>query len=426
MRTSSMLPATGVDHPALPLDPATGAVKHWRRHFPALAQRAAGRRLAYLDSAATTHRPRAVADAIAEFYARDNGNPGRGLHYAARSADERYEEARARVARFLNARDRLEVVFVRGTTEAINLVASSWGAANLRPGDEVILSVAEHYSNLVPWQLAAKRMSARLRFLDIDEEGHLRLDQLEELLSERTKLVAVSHVSNVLGVLNPVRQIVERAHRAGAVVLVDGAQSVPHVVIDVQALGCDFLAFSGHTMLGPMGVGALWARREILDAMPPYQGGGDMAYGVTLDAAKYAPGALKFEAGTPNVSGAVGLVAVIDFLDEIGFDVLREHERRVTQYAIDRFRVVDGLRLLGPSDANEKVSLFAFTLDGVSVPDIVRRLDERGVCVRGGDLAALPLLRRFGLEAAVRASAYLYTTTDEIDQLVDGLVALRR
>ncbi len=279
---------------------ALSSVDALRAEFPALSQSVNGHPLIYLDSAATTHRPRAVIEAVADFYRQDNANPGRDLHSLARRSYARYEAARETVARFVNAWDPSEIVWTRGTTEAINLVASSWGSTNLGPGDEVVMTVAEHYSNLIPWQFAARRSGAKLRFVDVDDQGRLRLDQLDALLSHRTKLVCFSQVSNVLGLINPAKEICERAHRAGARVLMDGAQSVPHFPVDVQALGCDFLAFSGHKMLGPMGIGVLWARREILEDMPPYQGGSNMAHDVDLESAHYAEGALKFGAGTPE------------------------------------------------------------------------------------------------------------------------------
>jgi cysteine desulfurase/selenocysteine lyase len=399
-----------------------------REQFPILKQRDQARPLIYLDSAATAQRPVQVISAIADYYRTVNANPAKTLHSLARQSAEHYEEARRTVASFVNASAMEEIVWTRGTTEAINLVASSWGGAHLHPGDEVLLSTAEHYSNLVPWQIATLRAGARLRFVDVDDEGVLRLDRLSVLLSERTKLVALSHVSNVLGRINPVREICERAHCAGATVLIDAAQSVPHFPVDVQELGCDFLAFSGHKMMGPMGIGVLWARREILDDMPPYQSGSNMVHDVDLEPvpAHFAEGGLKFEAGTPNVAGAVGLAAAVKFIESLNRKDLWRREQELTRYALLRLREVEGLRLLGSSDADDRVSVFSFVIDGLPALDIVRALDEQGIAIRGGDLAARPLLNRMGVQAAARASVYIYTQSSEFDALVEALRKLRR
>lgn len=403
--------------------PASPDLESLRAQFPVLQQQVNGRRLAYLDSAATTQRPRAVVDVMVNFYQHDNANPAKGLHTLARRSAMLYEQARETVARFLHARSPGEVVWTRGTTEAINLVASSWGGANLRPGDEIILTVAEHASSLLPWQLAARRANARLRVLDVEDDGRLRFDQLDALLTERTRLVVFPHVSNVLGLVNPVREICERAHRSGAAVFVDGAQSAPHFPVDVQKLGCDFFAFSGHKMFGPMGIGALWARREILDRMPPYQAGSNMAHDVELEpaSAHFAEGGLKFEAGTPNVPAAVGLAAAVEFMEGLGREALWIREQELTRYALSRLREVKGLRILGPTKPEDRVSVFSFVLEDRRVADVVQELDRAGIAVRGGDLASLPLLKRLGVREAVRASCYGYTTTEEIDRLVSIL-----
>ena len=407
---------------------AVGAgVDDWRKHFPALRQRIANGPLTYLDSAATTLRPTEVIEAVAEFYRRDNANPGRTLHTLARRADAELEGARASVARFLNAGDALEIVWTRGTTEAINLVATSWGGANLRRDDEIVLTLAEHASNLLPWRLSAARAGARVRFVALDENGSPRLDHLESLLSRRTRLVAFSHVSNVLGHVTPAAEICSRARSVGARVLIDAAQSVPHVAVDVRALGCDFLAFSSHKMLGPMGTGVLWARRELLEAMPPYQAGSNMAHDVGIDGpVHWSAGALKFGAGTPNVSGPVGLAAAIEFLAGIGFAALREHEQTLTRHALDRLRRIDGLRVLGPTTLDDRIAVFSFTLGRLSGPEIVAALDTEGIAVRGGDLASLPLLTHFGTSTAARASCFLYTTVEEIDRLAESLERVAR
>jgi SufS family cysteine desulfurase len=402
----------------------------WRDHFPALAQEVNGHPLVYLDSAATTQRPNAVIDAIAEFYRRDNANPSGMLHTLARRSNDRYEGARRVVAEFINARDPDEVIFTRGTTEAINLVAAAWGTANLKPGDEILLGIAEHASNLVPWQLAARQTGAALRFFDISDDGEPRLEDFDARLASRPKLVAFAHVSNVLGLINPARELCARARRAGATVLVDAAQSVPHFSVDVRDLDCDFLAFSGHKMLGPMGVGVLWGRRELLDAMPPYQGGSNMAHEVGTDPARLesylSHGAHKFGAGTPNVAGPVGLAAAIRFLQTAGHQALWKHEQAITRHALARLREVPGLRLLGGIEPGDRISVFAFTLEGMAGPEIARALDAQGVAVRGGDLASLPLLQRLGTTSAARASAYLYSTTADIDRLGEALDRLVR
>jgi cysteine desulfurase/selenocysteine lyase len=394
-----------------------------RAQFPALAQKVNGHDLVFLDSAATTQRPLAVINAISDFYRMDNANPSATMHTLARKSAAIYADARQSVGRFLNAKAPEEIVWTHGTTEAINLVASSWGGANLRAGDEIILTVAEHYSNLVPWQLLAQRTGARIQFLDITNDGHLKLDLLEKLLSRRTKLVAFSHVSNVLGLVNPAKEICDMAHRAGAMVLIDGAQSAPHVPIDVQAMGCDFFACSGHKIMGPMGTGILWARREILDAMPPYQSGSIMTHEVDIAAAPthFAEGGLKFSAGSPDVCGAVGIAAAIKFTESLGNKILMEHNRELTQHALARLGEVKGLKILGPKSAENRISVFTFALEGRKAMDVVAELDAEGIAVRGGDMAALPLLKRLGVNEAVRASCYHYTTTEEIDRLVSVL-----
>lgn len=398
----------------------------WRSQFPALAQNVNGFPLAYLDTAATAQRPSIVTKAVVDFYERDNANPGRSLHTLARRADTDYENSRRTAATFINAADPLEIVFTRGTTEAINLVATAWGAANLRPGDEVLLTVSEHASNMLPWQLAAKRANATVRYLGIDDEGHLRLDQFNSLLTPRTKVFSFMHVSNVLGLINPAKELCALARRSGAITIVDAAQSVPHFRVDVQDIGCDFLAFSGHKMMGPMGTGVLWGRRALLDAMPPYQVGSNMAHEVSLDSADYSPGALKFGAGTPNVSGPVGLAAAMRFLDTVGYGALREHEEMLTRHALSRLGVLPRVRILGPTVATERIGVLSFVVGGMQAQDVVTALDAKGIAIRGGDLASLPLLKRLGVRNAARASIYLYTTVEEIDRLADALSGLPR
>jgi cysteine desulfurase / selenocysteine lyase len=391
--------------------------------FPALRQEIGGRPLTYLDSAATTLRPQAVIDALADFYATDNANPA-PVHTLARRAASRLMAARRTVARFINAPSPNEVVFTRGTTEGINLVASTWGPANLRPGDEVILTIAEHNSNLLPWTRAAKQAGATVRVVDVDDDGRLRLDQLKQLTTSKTRLIAFSHVSNVLGLVNPAKDICAMARQAGARVVIDGAQSVPHVSVDVQELGCDFYMFSGHKMLGPMATGVVWGRLELLDAMPAYHVGSNMAHEADFERAALEHGALKFQAGTPDVAGPVGLAAAIDLLTAIDKDATWRHDQDLVGHGLARLREVKGLRIIGSSSAQSRVPVFTFVVEGKSPVAIADALDSRGIAIRAGDMAALPLLRRFGISEAARASAYVYSTRTDIDRLAEALVAL--
>ena len=388
----------------------------WRADFPALTQQINGKPLAYLDSAATTLRPATVIDAIADYYRTANANPSGTLHTLARRSAERYAAARAEVARFINA-DPREIIWTRGTTEGVNLFASSWGSANLKPGDEIVVSIAEHYSNWLPWRAVAERTGARVKVFGIHDDGQLNLAELDQALTSRTRLVAISHVSNVLGYVNPIGEVVRRAQAAGARVLVDGAQSAPHIPVDVKALGCDFFVFSSHKMLGPMATGVAWGRRELLEAMPPYQTGSNMAHDVDLDNAVLEHDGQKFQAGTPNVSGPIGLAAACAYLNSLGRDTIAAHERALTSHALSVLKAVPGLKVIGPTAADNRVPVFCFTIDGVAVPAIVKALDDAGIAIRGGDMAALPLLQRFGTRAAARVSCYLYNTTAEIDRL---------
>lgn len=403
--------------------PASG-VAAWRAQFPALTQDVGGHPLAYLDNAATTQRPRAVTDALVRYDERDNANPSPAMHMLARRSAAASDAARARVARFINATGAENVIFTRGTTEGINLIASTWGARHVRAGDEVVVTLAEHASNLFPWQRLAHDAGARLTVIGVQDDGRLNMAELEHALSPRTRLVAVTHVSNVLGIVYPVAEICALARRRGAAVLVDAAQSAPHLRLDVQQLGCDFLACSSHKMLGPMGVGVLWVRGERFGEMPPYHVGSNMAHGGDIASATAERGALRFQAGTPNVSGPVGLAAAIDVLDGVGLDALRAHDESLTAYALERLQGIRRVRLIGSFGPAGRVPVFSFTVDGVGVADVVKAADSAGIAIRGGDLAAVPLLRRFGVETAVRASAYLYNTTDEIDRLVAVLNAL--
>ena len=392
----------------------------WPSSFPALRQEVNGQPLAYLDSGATTLRPQSVIDALVDYYSTDNANPAKVHRLAARAAD-RLTLARLTLARFIHAPDPSEIIFVRGTTEGINLVASAWGGANLKKGDEIIISIAEHYSNLLPWRRAAANAGAMVRVADVDDEGRLTPDRLTAVLSKRTRLVAFSHVSNVLGYVNPVRELTAAAKHVGATVVVDGAQGAPHVAIDVQDLGCDFYILSGHKMLGPMGTGVVWGHRALLDAMPPYHVGSNMAHDVTATGAELEHGALKFQAGTPDVAGPVGLSAAVSFFEQAGRDAVQRHDEMLATHGLLRLREVPGLRIIGPTSASNRVPVFTFTLPGHTAAAIAAHLDQQGIAVRAGDMAALPLLRRFGVTEAVRASAYLYTTAADIDRLAAAL-----
>jgi cysteine desulfurase/selenocysteine lyase len=396
-----------------------------RRDFPALHQEVNGRPLVYLDNAATSQKPRVVLDALASYYENDNANVHRGIHELSRRATVAYEEAREKVARFIGAGDPAEVVWTRGTTESINLVAHAWGTGALGAGDEILLSVMEHHSNLVPWQLLARRTGARLRFLELDDEGRLVLDDLPKLLSDRTRLVAVTHVSNALGTINPVRDIVAAAKRVGALVLLDGAQGVVHTKVAVRDLGADFYAFSGHKMCGPTGIGVLWARRPLLEAMGPWQGGGDMIEFVDRDTSTWAEIPHKFEAGTPNIAGAIGLGAAVDYLSSVGMDAIAAHERDLVTYAMARLERIPGLHLFGPRDPAERSAVLSFTLGDAHPHDISTILDSEGIAVRAGHHCAQLVMKRYGVAATARASFYLYNTRAEADRLADGLESVR-
>jgi len=391
-----------------------------RKDFPILSQRVNGHRLVYLDNAASSQRPRAVLDALVTYYERDHANVHRGIHELSTRATQAYERARRTTARFIGAKDAHEIVFVRGTTEAINLVASAWGPENLSAGDEILLTVLEHHSNIVPWQLLARRTGARLKWLDIDDGGRLRLDQLDDLLTDRTRLVCVTHVSNSLGTINPVAEVVEAAHRRGALALVDGAQAAPHLTLDVAALDCDFYAFSGHKMCGPTGIGVLWGRRELLEEMPPYQGGGEMIEIVGLDESTYKSAPHKFEAGTPNIAGAVALGAAVDYLTEIGLERVHAHEADLVAYAVERCGQLRQFRALGPL-GDDRAGVLSFELGGIHPHDMGQVLNDQGIAVRAGHHCNQPLMRRLGLGATTRASFYLYNDRDDVEALFEGL-----
>jgi len=398
-------------------------VERVRADFPILSQTINGQPLVYLDSAASAQRPYQVLDAIRLHYETSHANVHRGAHKLSVRATDAYEGARQTVADHIGA-DVAEIVFVRGTTEGINLVAGSWGAANIGPGDEIVLTKMEHHSNLVPWQLLARRLGATLRFVDVSPEGRLVLEDYGRLLSARTKLVAVTHISNSLGVVNPVREIARLAHEAGALCLVDGAQAAPHRELDMSELRCDFYAFSGHKMCGPTGIGVLWARRGLLDEMPPYQGGGEMISSVTLEASTWADVPLKFEAGTPNVAGAIGLAAAIRYLDRLDLDVLHTYEMELTRYALDRLDEIEGLRIYGPRE--ERAGVISFTYKDIHPHDLATILDHRGIAIRAGHHCNQPLMKHLGVDATARASLYLYNTREEIDALCDGILLSAR
>jgi cysteine desulfurase/selenocysteine lyase len=391
----------------------------WPSAFPALRQSVHGRPLTYLDSAATTLRPQSVIDALVQYYSLDNANPSRVHTLASRAADH-LAAARQTVARFVNAADASEIVFVRGTTEGINLVASAWGPTTLSSGDEIVISIAEHSSNLMPWTRLARERGATVRVVDVTDEGRLEPQAVKNSLSTRSRIVALTHVSNVLGGVNPIKEICAQAHEAGARVVVDGAQGVPHLKIDVRDLGCDFYVFSGHKMLGPMATGVLWGRRELLDSMPPYHVGSNMAHTVELDRAEFEHGAQKFQAGTPDVAGPVGLAAAIRFFEEAG-DAWSRHDRALVEHGLERLAGIPRLRLIGPRSTGNRVPLFTFVIEGQTPMNVARALDEQGIAVRAGDMAATPLLKRFGASEAIRASAYVYSTLRDIDRLADAL-----
>ena len=402
------------------IDPATAFdVEAVRRDFPALHQEVYGRPLVFLDNAASAHKPRAVIDTVEHYYARDYSNVHRGLHYLSERCSQAFEDARGKVAAFINARDEREVVFVRGTTEAINLVAFTHGRTQVRSGDEILITAMEHHSNIVPWQLLCEQTGATLKVAPVSEAGELDIEAFERLLSPRTRLVAVTHISNALGTINPVRRIVDAAHAAGARVLIDGAQAVQHMPVDVQALDCDFYAFSGHKLYGPTGIGVLYGKAELLEAMPPWQGGGEMIREVTFERSSYAEVPHKFEAGTPHIVGAIGLGAAVDYLRALGREAVAQYERELLVYATRVLGGVPGLRIVGT--AAEKASIVSFVLDGVHPHDTGTILDRYGIAVRAGHHCTMPLMDRLGLSGTTRASFALYNTKSEVDRLAEGI-----
>ena len=397
-----------------------------RKDFPVLDQTVDGKPLVYLDNAASSQKPRQVIDAISRYYLRDHANVHRGVHELARRATEAYENSRERIARWLNAGTAQEVVWTRGTSEALNLLAFSLGE-DLGPGDDVVISEMEHHSNLVPWQLVTRRKGARLRYAGLTDDGRLDLDHLASLVGSRTRVVSLSHVSNALGTINPVQEIGALVRdRSDAAFVLDGAQGAPHLLIDVQALGCDFYTFSGHKMCGPTGIGGLWGRKALLEQMRPYQGGGEMIERVFREYSTWADIPHKFEAGTPNIAGAVGLAAAVDYLEDVGLDAIHEHEMALTRRAVALLSEVDGLRILGPANPGDRAGVVPFVIEGTSAQDLATILDAQGVAVRAGHHCAQLVVDRFGVSATVRASFYLYNSAEEVERLATGVRTARK
>lgn len=401
--------------------PARGPfdVTRIREDFPILRQRVRGKPLVYLDNAASAQKPQAVIDALGRFYSTSYANIHRGIHWLSERATEAYESARVAVQYFLDAAEAKEIIFVRGATEAINLVAQTYGRTHIKAGDEILISTMEHHSNIVPWQMLCEATGAVLLVAPISDEGELLLDEYERLLSPRTRLVAITQVSNVLGTINPIRRIVELAHRANVPVLVDGAQAMPHLAVDVQRLGCDFYAFSGHKLFGPTGVGVLYGKAALLENMPPYQGGGHMIQSVTFEKTTYNKVPDRFEAGTPDIAGVVGLGAAIDYVRAIGLEAITAYEQDLLAYAMEQISKISGVRLIGT--AREKAAVLSFVVDGVHPHDLGTLLDNEGIAIRAGHHCAQPLMSRFGVPATARASLAFYNTRKEIDELAAGI-----
>ena len=416
---STVIPSRGPKGPRLPLDAET-----LRRDFPILGRKIHGQPLVYLDNAATTRKPAAVIEAVTGVYRQSYANIHRGVHALSVEATDAYEQAREKVRALLNATETDEIVFVRGTTEAINLVAQTFGRQRVGPGDEVVVTALEHHSNIVPWQLLCDEKKARLKVLPIDRTGEVCLEELERLLTPRTRLVSVAHVSNALGTLVPVQRIVEIAHARGVPVLVDGAQAVPRLAVDVRQLGCDFYAFSAHKVYSATGVGVLYGRAELLDAMPPYQGGGDMISSVTFEKTTWNVLPYKFEAGTPNIAGAIGLGAAVEYLVRIGIENITAHEKDLLDYATASLTALPGLTVIGM--AREKIGVLSFTLDGIHPHDIGTVLDQEGIAIRTGHHCAQPVMEFFGIPATARASLALYNTREDIHALVEGIRKVQR
>ena len=398
-------------------------IQYIRKQFPVLAQKVRGKPLVYLDNAATTQKPQVVLDTLFRYYTAENANIHRGVYELSQNATRAYEGARSKIAAFLNAAEPAEIIFTRNATEGINLVAQTFGRSKVGAGDEVVISEMEHHSNIVPWQLLCEEKGAHLRVVPITDDGELMLEELSSLLGPRTKLVSIVHMSNSLGTVNPVRQVVELAHKFDVPVLIDGSQAAYHMSVDVRALDCDFYVVTGHKLYGPTGIGALYGRRSLLDAMPPYQGGGDMISSVTFERTTYNELPHKFEAGTPHIAGAIGLGAAVDFIADVGFGAIAAHERQLLEYATTALSGVPGLRLIGT--AREKASILSFVLEGVHPHDVGTVVDTEGVAIRTGHHCTQPVMDRFGVPATARASLAMYNTTDEVDHLVMALAKVR-
>jgi cysteine desulfurase/selenocysteine lyase len=394
-------------------------VQDVRQDFPILSTSVHNKRLVYLDNAATTQKPNSVLDAIQQYYLTENSNVHRGVHYLSELATKKYEEARVKVQKFLNASSEREIIFVRGSTEAINLVAATFGRKNIRAGDEVLITGLEHHSNIVPWQMLCEENGAKLRVAPIDDNGDVILEEFARLLSGRTKIVAISHVSNALGTINPVKQMIEMAHQHGVAVLVDGAQALQHLRVDVRDLDAGFYVFSSHKTFGPTGIGVLYGKTEFLESMPPYQGGGDMIKSVTFEKTIFNDLPHKFEAGTPHIEGAIGLAAAIDYLNFLDWNSVQEYEKSILRYATEKLASIEKLRIIGT--AKEKAGVVSFVLDGIHPHDIGTILDQEGIAIRTGHHCAQPVMARFGIPATARASFAFYNTKEEVDALVRGV-----
>ena len=411
---------------AEPTQQVTLDISRIRNDFPILSRTVYGKSLVYLDNASTSQKPRQVINALTEYYENYNSNVHRGVHALSMEATDKIEEARQKVARFVGASQSEEIIWTRNTTEAINLVAQSWARENLKPGDEILVTEMEHHSNLVPWQRVIQEHGATLRFLRLGDDGKLDLGNIDSIINTRTKLVSIVHASNSLGTINPVKEITKKAHAVGAVVMIDGAQSVPHMPVDVQDLDCDFLAFSGHKMLGPTGIGVLYAKREILEAMEPFLTGGEMVLEVTLDNAIWNDLPMRFEAGTPNIADAIALGAAVDYLDSTGMDNIRRHEVLLTDYALSRLREIEELVIFGAKKAEERGGVISFHISEVHPHDLGTFLDQQGIAVRTGHHCTMPIMQNLGVAATTRASFYLYNTEEEIDHLVHSLKSALR
>ena len=410
-------------HPSMANTTAPYSVEQVRRDFPILQQQVHGHPLVYLDNAATSQKPRAVIDVISHYYESGNANIHRGVHFLSEHATEEHEAARRTVQRFLNAADKREIIFVRSATEGINLLAQTYGRKHVAAGDEVLISAMEHHSNIVPWQMLCEEKGAKLRVIPINDRGELQMDELPKLLTKRTKILAITHVSNALGTIVPLRKVVEIAHQHNVPVVVDGAQAVPHIRVDVQELDADFYVFSGHKVYGPTGIGALYGKMALLEAMPPYQGGGDMIRSVTFEKTLYNDLPYKFEAGTPNIGGAIGLGAAIDYVDRLGIDNIAAHEHELLTYATESLLAIEGVHIIGT--AADKAAVISFVIDGIHPHDIGTILDREGIAVRTGHHCAQPVMQRFHIPATARASFALYNTREEIDALVKGIYKVK-